>query len=467
VTTTFTYDDGIGRLMGMRVEGLTGTSAIEWVLERDRMGRITKRSRTADGITETKTWTYDSAGRIVNEIYQPAPVRSPTPLVSTRVLDGDGVAREQTELAGAGTLGTLRQRGPLGRVTSIGGTSLQYDAAGNLRTDRRQQYQYDAWNRLVRVTAGGQTVATYEYDAFGRRNAATYGSEREEYLYDGWELVEISVGGVVRERYIYSDDLDDLLAVQIGDERYTVLQSPEGHVESLVDDQHRIVESYDYSLGGMVMVSDAARRPLGTPPRCRLTFQRRMWDHRVGLYDFRARWYDPWLGQFLSADPAGFSAGANLYALCNGDPVNFFDATGEQGATAGAGATARQQHDPVYPGYPWRRLIETLVSVFAPVTEPKWGQGFSHRSFCPSDKIIADPIYKLWSGRGKQVAKAAPGYFMSKTVEHRIIADRTRARGMAQHGYTPRARLWKKFRRAHECSLAHGSKPTSTRWCAR
>jgi uncharacterized protein RhaS with RHS repeats len=40
------------------------------------------------------------------------------------------------------------------------------------------------------------------------------------------------------------------------------------------------------------------------------------------------RFYAPGLGRFLSRDPSGFTAGANLYAYCAGDPINFFDATG-------------------------------------------------------------------------------------------------------------------------------------------
>ncbi|WP_416235253.1 RHS repeat-associated core domain-containing protein [Nitrospirillum sp. BR 11163] len=56
-----------------------------------------------------------------------------------------------------------------------------------------------------------------------------------------------------------------------------------------------------------------------------------------GLYDYRARAYSPTLGRFLQADPAGYSAGANLYAYVSNDPLNLTDSTGlvQDGATAG------------------------------------------------------------------------------------------------------------------------------------
>src|SRR5579884_25577 len=53
------------------------------------------------------------------------------------------------------------------------------------------------------------------------------------------------------------------------------------------------------------------------------------WTARPGLLLLGARYYAPALGRFLSRDPSGFVNGANLYAYCMDDPVNFHDPTGE------------------------------------------------------------------------------------------------------------------------------------------
>lgn len=45
----------------------------------------------------------------------------------------------------------------------------------------------------------------------------------------------------------------------------------------------------------------------------------------MGLYYYRARYYTPGNGRFISEDPAG---GANLYAYTAGNPINFIDPTG-------------------------------------------------------------------------------------------------------------------------------------------
>ena len=50
-------------------------------------------------------------------------------------------------------------------------------------------------------------------------------------------------------------------------------------------------------------------------------FTGRPYDSDVKLYDYRARWYDPAVGRFLSEEPAGLDADPNLYRYCGNSPV--------------------------------------------------------------------------------------------------------------------------------------------------
>ncbi len=55
----------------------------------------------------------------------------------------------------------------------------------------------------------------------------------------------------------------------------------------------------------------------------------RDWDADADLYYYRARWYDPAIGQFISEDPLGFGAGdANLHRHVGNSPVTFVDPSG-------------------------------------------------------------------------------------------------------------------------------------------
>ncbi|VVP23672.1 hypothetical protein PS865_04002 [Pseudomonas fluorescens] len=48
----------------------------------------------------------------------------------------------------------------------------------------------------------------------------------------------------------------------------------------------------------------------------------------TGLYYFGWRYYQPWAGRWLSADPAGTADGMNLFMMVGNNPVTFFDSNG-------------------------------------------------------------------------------------------------------------------------------------------
>jgi RHS repeat-associated protein len=57
-------------------------------------------------------------------------------------------------------------------------------------------------------------------------------------------------------------------------------------------------------------------------------FTGREWDPETGLYYYRARYYDPKLGRFVSEDPIKFLGGANFYAYVENSPTTRRDPSG-------------------------------------------------------------------------------------------------------------------------------------------
>ena len=55
--------------------------------------------------------------------------------------------------------------------------------------------------------------------------------------------------------------------------------------------------------------------------RC-TSFTGREWDSETGLYYYRARYYDPRIGRFISEDPIRFRGGMNFYSYVLNNPVN-------------------------------------------------------------------------------------------------------------------------------------------------
>jgi RHS repeat-associated protein len=69
----------------------------------------------------------------------------------------------------------------------------------------------------------------------------------------------------------------------------------------------------------------------------------RRWDPDLGLYYYRARWYDPQLGTFLETDPIGSLDYVNLYAYVGAEPGNGVDPTGMQVVTIGGGGESNSR----------------------------------------------------------------------------------------------------------------------------
>jgi RHS repeat-associated protein len=107
---------------------------------------------------------------------------------------------------------------------------------------------------------------------------------------------------------------------------------------------------------------DPYGNPIAAATQSGYAFTGREWDAETGLYYYRARYYDPKIGRFLSEDPIGFGGGVNFYAYVLNNPTNNTDpfglltqqqsiclstfilaggmAGGGLGAAAGAAATA-------------------------------------------------------------------------------------------------------------------------------
>ena len=76
----------------------------------------------------------------------------------------------------------------LNQYTSAGGSTLAYDADGNLSSDGSSTYGYDAENRLISAT--GAKTATLVYDPLGRLWSTTGAQANSTtlFLHDGDEI---------------------------------------------------------------------------------------------------------------------------------------------------------------------------------------------------------------------------------------------------------------------------------------
>ncbi|MDD5119313.1 MAG: peptidoglycan DD-metalloendopeptidase family protein, partial [Sulfuricurvum sp.] len=92
---------------------------------------------------------------------------------------------------------------------------------------------------------------------------------------------------------------------------------------SLTDKEGKIIESYSYDAYGNITHHT---KTLETYNPYGYTGRETDTDD---LYYYRARYYDPTLGRFITPDPIGFAGGdTNFYRYVGNDPVNFVDPSG-------------------------------------------------------------------------------------------------------------------------------------------
>jgi len=94
-----------------------------------------------------------------------------------------------------------------------------------------------------------------------------------------------------------------------------------GSVTSLTTPTGTVAATYTYDSFGFMTASTGSATNW-------FRYTARQFDSDTGLYNYRARYYDPAIGRFISEDPIGFYGGVNFYRYTSNSPVNFTDPLG-------------------------------------------------------------------------------------------------------------------------------------------
>jgi len=164
-------------------------------------------------------YTYDAVYRLISRTEADlnasgALVGTPQP-TQTFTLDGLGNWNSHTKdgTTYTNSLNALNQytqfQGPQGT------RDLSYDFAGNLLSEGAggANYAYDFANRLVTFQSPGGALATYRYDALGRRIARIVGgTSLTRFIYDGDRLIEERDGSnVLVASYVFGIGSNEVL----------------------------------------------------------------------------------------------------------------------------------------------------------------------------------------------------------------------------------------------------------------
>ena len=212
-----------------------------------------------------------------------------------------------------------------------------YDADGNLTSHTPFAYSYDSASRLISVSSNDTHLATYAYDAQGRRVRKTTPAATTTFFYDAWNLIE--------ERIVYTNDatstihyywgkdlsgslqgaggIGGLLYLKIDGSIYIPLCDANGNITKYLDANGNVVASYTYDAFGNLLQQTGDLADIFSFCSSTKYYEAESW-----LYCYGKRFYSPSLRRWLTRDPVEEQGGVNLYAFCGNGATYQVDAKG-------------------------------------------------------------------------------------------------------------------------------------------
>lgn len=239
--------------------------------------------------------------------------------------------------------------------------ALSYDLDGNLTSDGRWDYTYDAENRLVSMqthttlspspfpNAAAQRLE-FKYDYLGRRaeklirsgydgTGFTAVASQARYVYDGWNLIaeyNATSALALTRTLVWGLDWSGTLqgAGGVGGLRlvrdygtgdtYLPVYDGNGNVMALVSrNTTTLAACYEYDAFGQTIRAEGSYAAAHA-----FRFSTKFTDTETGLVYYGLRYYSPSLGRFINRDPSEEQGGLNLYAFCSNNGINAWDYLG-------------------------------------------------------------------------------------------------------------------------------------------
>jgi RHS repeat-associated protein len=194
------------------------------------------------------------------------------------------------------------------------GRSFNYDWNGNLLSDGTRTFTYDYLNRPDIIKVKGGATVSFTYDGNGRRVKKVVDKTTTVYVGRLYECTNGTCTG----------------HVWAGDKRIASIaaDSTVRYYHADILDSTRAVTDQNGALAEPIYYAPYGESPTGGT-KYRYTGQER---DETGLYFYGARYYNPVLGRFITADPIVQSLydpqSLNRYAYARNNPVRFNDPTG-------------------------------------------------------------------------------------------------------------------------------------------
>ncbi len=304
------------------------TEIYSYNLERDSLGRITKKTEVLNNVTTVYDYTYDSVGRLIQ-------VNKNGSVSSTYVYDSNS-NRIGGNIRGEATVALYNSQDRLYQYNDkvyghyLTGERAYRSLAVNPQPTSSIHYYWDPFGNLQRIANEEGGLIDYFVDPALRRSVKmTDGVVKQRYAYnpDGKIVGELDDGAKLVKAFVYGvkEHVPDYYLDKNGN-KFRIITDNLGSIRMIVAaGSGRVVKIMEHDEFGRVLQDT---RPGYLP----FGFAGGLYDKDSGLVRFGARDYDSETGSWLSKDPIRFNGGdTNLYGYVLQDPVNWIDPSGKSG----------------------------------------------------------------------------------------------------------------------------------------
>ena len=192
--------------------------------------------------------------------------------------------------------------------------------------------EWSRGHRLDKIENSGYNVnVTFKYDENGIRNQKVVNGVQTDFITSGIKLLGQKTGENVLLWQV--DGNDNTIGFNYNNIPYFYMKNLQGDIVGITDASGNIVAKYTYdSWGKLISIKDASDVDKTTDTTFigyinPLRYRGYYYDFETGLYYLNARYYDPEVNRFISADET-LDGGYNLFEYCGNNPVSFADCSG-------------------------------------------------------------------------------------------------------------------------------------------
>ncbi|WP_181416042.1 RHS repeat domain-containing protein, partial [Gilliamella apicola] len=175
---------------------------------------------------------------------------------------------------------------------------------------------------------------------FNRRTSKTVNGKTTEFIWQGHKLIAETDNDKHWQSYLYEQDSFRPLALVQGNAQqgktqlYWYQNDQLGTPIGLTDGFGETL--YECQYNGYGQIIDETYHEVGNRaiPDNPLRFQGQYYDEETGLHYNLNRYYDPFVGRYITQDPIKLIGGLNFYQYCQ-NPVNWIDPLGFEGMPGG------------------------------------------------------------------------------------------------------------------------------------